>query len=172
MKLKLFALQVHISRIPHILVPRKNRVTQNSCMYINAFLLTDVRNSPNCNKLNLENWKAFRLLHIYFIIGKGKLKFYERTNSSGDGIILVKLRIFEIHFCGNGNQLSYIAKWLTPPFVVGRKKSWRVCKGQIMSECILWNHRFSKIPPKNLINFCPGRLYRLGMLVWVNMYCI
>ena len=72
-----------------------------------AFLLTDVRNSPNCNKLNLENWKAFRLLHIYFIIGKGKLKFYERTNSSGDGIILVKLRIFEIHFCGNGNQLSY-----------------------------------------------------------------
>ena len=92
-----------------------------------AFFLTDVRNSQNCNKLKLENWKAFQLLHIYFIIGKGKLKFYERTNSSGDGIILVKLRIFEIHFCGNGNQLSYIAKWLTPPFVVGRKKSWRVC---------------------------------------------
>ena len=35
-------------------------------------------------------------------------------------------------------------------------------KGQIMSECILWNHRFSKIPPKNLIDFCPGRFYRLG----------
>ena len=45
-------------------------------------------------------------------------------------------------------------------------------KGQIMSESILRNHRFSKIPPKNLIDFCPGRLYRLGMLVWVNMYCI
>ena len=50
-------------------------------------------------------------------------------------------------------------------------KDWK-SKGQIMSECILWNHRFSKIPPKNLIDFCPGRLYRLGMLVWVNMYCI
>ena len=45
-------------------------------------------------------------------------------------------------------------------------------KGQIMSECILWSHRFSKIPPTNLIDFCPRRLYRLGMLVWVNMYCI
>ena len=32
-----------------------------------------------------------------------------------------------------------------------------------MSEYILWNHRFSKIPPKNLIDFCPGRLYRLGI---------
>ena len=105
------------------LKPKKIKLEE----FLNGWCLTDIRNSPNCNKLNLENWKAFRLLHIYFIIGKGKLKFYERTNSSGDGIILVKLRIFEIHFCGNGNQLSYIAKWLTPPFVVGRKKSWRVC---------------------------------------------
>ena len=31
----------------------------------------------------------------------------------------------------------------------------KFAKGQIMSECILWNHRFSKIPPKNLIDFCP-----------------
>ena len=83
-------------------------------------------------KLRLENWKAFWASLAQGCRGLstsslGKLKFYERTNSSGDGIILVKLRIFEIHFCGNGNQLSYIAKWLTPPFVVGRKKSWRVC---------------------------------------------
>ena len=28
----------------------------------------------------------------------------------------------------------------------------------------LWNYQFSKIPPKNLIDFCPERLFRLGML--------
>ena len=33
----------------------------------------------------------------------------------------------------------------------------------------LWNHQFSKIPPKNLIDFCPGRFYRLGTwdLFWL-----
>ena len=45
-------------------------------------------------------------------------------------------------------------------------------KGQLISECPFDAWKFSKIPPKNLIDFCPGRLYRLGMLVWVNMYCI
>ena len=52
------------------------------------------------------------------------------------------------------------------------KENLWLIKGQIMSECILWNYRFSKIPLKNLIDFCPGRLYRLDMMVWVNMYCI
>ena len=28
----------------------------------------------------------------------------------------------------------------------------------------LWNHWLSKIPPKNLIDFCPKSLFRLGML--------
>ena len=28
----------------------------------------------------------------------------------------------------------------------------------------LWNYQFSKIPPKNLIDFCPERLFRIGML--------
>ena len=38
-------------------------------------------------------------------------------------------------------------------------------KGQIMSDDIrmyLENHRFSKIPTKNLIDFCPGMFYKLG----------
>ena len=35
-------------------------------------------------------------------------------------------------------------------------------KGQLISKGILWNHRFSKIPSKNLIDFCPRKFYRLG----------
>ena len=45
-------------------------------------------------------------------------------------------------------------------------------KGQLISECPFGVWKFSKIPPKNLIDFCPRRLYRLGMFVLVNMYCI
>ena len=37
-------------------------------------------------------------------------------------------------------------------------------KGQIMSECIYEIIDFPKYHPKNLIDFCPGRLFRLGML--------
>ena len=37
-------------------------------------------------------------------------------------------------------------------------------KGRIMSELRMYleNHQFSKIPPKKLIDICPGKLYRLG----------
>ena len=41
------------------------------------------------------------------------------------------------------------------------EEKFEILKGQILSECILRNHRFSKTPPKNLIDFCPGRFYRL-----------
>ena len=37
-----------------------------------------------------------------------------------------------------------------------------VVKGQIISECIYEIIDFPKNPPKNLIDFCPGRFYRLG----------
>ena len=35
-------------------------------------------------------------------------------------------------------------------------------KGQIMSECIYEIIDFPKYHQKNLIDFCPGRFYRLG----------
>ena len=35
-------------------------------------------------------------------------------------------------------------------------------KGQIMSECIYEITDFPKYHQKNLIDFCPGRSYRLG----------
>ena len=35
-------------------------------------------------------------------------------------------------------------------------------KGQIMSECIYEIINFPKYHRKNLIDFCPGRFYRLG----------
>ena len=35
-------------------------------------------------------------------------------------------------------------------------------KGQIMSECIHEIIHFPKYHQKNLIDFCPGRFYRLG----------
>ena len=35
-------------------------------------------------------------------------------------------------------------------------------KGQIMSECIYEIIDFPKYCRKNLIDFCPGRFYRLG----------
>ena len=45
-----------------------------------------------------------------------------------------------------------------------------ISKGQIMSECIYEIIDFPKyVPPKNLIDFCPGRFYRLGTcdLFWL-----
>ena len=42
-------------------------------------------------------------------------------------------------------------------------------KGQLISECPFDAWKFSKIPPKNLIDFCPGRFYTLGTcdLFWL-----
>ena len=42
-------------------------------------------------------------------------------------------------------------------------------KGQLISECPFDAKIFSKIPPKNLIDFCPGRFYTLGTcdLFWL-----
>ena len=37
-------------------------------------------------------------------------------------------------------------------------------KGQIMSECIYEIINFPKYHGKNLIDFCPGRFYRLGIM--------
>ena len=51
------------------------------------------------------------------------------------------------------------------PFV--RKRTYP--KGQIIWECLLWNHQFSKIPPKNFIDFCPRRFYRYLNLCWINL---
>ena len=38
------------------------------------------------------------------------------------------------------------------------------CKGQMKSECIYEIFDFPKYHRKNLIDFCPERLFRLGML--------
>ena len=48
-------------------------------------------------------------------------------------------------------------------------KSIACTKGQIMSECIYEIIDFPKYNRKNLINFCPGRFYRLGTynLFWL-----
>ena len=45
----------------------------------------------------------------------------------------------------------------------------QVGKGQIMSECIYEIINFPKYHRKNLIDFCPGRFYRLGTcdLFWL-----
>ena len=37
-----------------------------------------------------------------------------------------------------------------------------LCKGQMKSECIYEIIDFPKYHQKNLIDFCPGRFYRLG----------
>ena len=44
----------------------------------------------------------------------------------------------------------------------GSKAKKNSTKGQLISECPFDVWKFSKIPPKNLIEFCPGRFYRLG----------
>ena len=45
---------------------------------------------------------------------------------------------------------------------------WNPTKGQIMSECIYEIINFPKYHWKNLIDFCPGRFYRLGTyLCWL-----
>ena len=41
-------------------------------------------------------------------------------------------------------------------------KLMKAIKGQIMSECIYEIIDFPKYHRKNLIDFCPGRFYRLG----------
>ena len=45
-----------------------------------------------------------------------------------------------------------------------RPKIWGACKGQMKSECIDEIIDFSKYHLKNLMDFCPERLFRLGML--------
>ena len=45
-------------------------------------------------------------------------------------------------------------------------KKFFTIKGQIMSECIYEITDFPKYHRKNLIDFCPGRFYRLCRYMW------
>ena len=48
---------------------------------------------------------------------------------------------------------------------VGYTLQINLAKGQIMSECLYEIINFPKYHRKNLIDFCPGRFYRLGTYV-------
>ena len=63
--------------------------------------------------------------------------------------------------------LKVISELKTNPWKFGQKQF--TVKGQIKSECIYEIIDFPKYHRKNLIDFCPGRFYRLGTcdLFWL-----
>ena len=51
------------------------------------------------------------------------------------------------------------------PKLIAKGNPWSLdptCKGQIMSKCIYEIINFPRYQQKHLIDFCPGRFYRLG----------
>ena len=73
------------------------------------------------------------------------------------------------HPCSFFEKASLFTFWKKHPCLIHRLSAWRHVKGQLISECSFDVWKFSKIPPKNLIDFCPESLFRLGMyaLTWV-----
>ena len=57
------------------------------------------------------------------------------------------------------------------PKLIAKGNPWSLdptCKGQIMSKCIYEIINFPRYQQKHLIDFCPGRFYRLGMYIRVR----
>ena len=82
-------------------------------------------------------------------------KYRDCTNTFIESFGFYSGSFFHFLFDGANEIYLYISSFYM---------TWTETKGQIMSECIYEIIDFPKYHQKNLIDFCPERLFRLGML--------
>ena len=103
-------------------------------------------------------------MFLFFSVPWNNFGRYGRKRQTFDGIFHLSVRSHDDNYnmgylygpCGcvfsDWRPSTYSSHVFTNP---------EFSKGQLISDCPFRNFKFSKNPPKNLIDFCPGRFYTL-----------